>query len=152
MSKTREAGPDLDAQVAEAFGLPLEPPCPRYHSTDEACYDSTDGVWYGWCYTCGRPISEVEPRARRYSVEIGAAWDVVEAMRGRWAEQENAKWGEPDVWQFHDFADEGWRASVIWLHHDGAIVEVDEIAPTLPLAICRAALAALASHHQEEPR
>ena len=76
-----------------------------------------------------------------YSTDIDAAWHVVEAMRARWAEQDNAKRGEPDAWQFQDFADEGWGASVIWLHHDGPIDMVIDIAPTLPLAICRAALA-----------
>lgn len=75
------------------------------------------------------------------STDIAAAWQVAEAMRARWAEQDNAKRDEPDAWQFQDFADEGWGASVIWLHHDGPIHVVIDIAPTLPLAICRAALA-----------
>jgi hypothetical protein len=136
MSKTREAGPDLDARVAEAFGLPLEPPCPRYHQTDDAFYDDKYGIWMGWCIECGCPISEVEPRARRYSVEIAAAWDVVDEVERR-----------------------GWKVTYRTIGRRGRRVEIQVPDPsgrgsylftaeddTAPLAIVCAALAAVESN------
>lgn len=61
---------DLNRLVADerVMNAPLEPPCPRYHSTDSAEYDSSDG-WSGWCYTCGCSISEVTPEPPRYCTD-----------------------------------------------------------------------------------
>jgi len=73
------AGRELDALVAERLGLPLEPPCPRYHDTDSAQYDEGYG-WSGWCYSCGEVISAVAPEPLHYSTDIAAAWLVVERI------------------------------------------------------------------------
>lgn len=62
---------EINRAVAEHLGQPLEPPCERYHSTDESEH-SEDG-WSGFCYTCGLPISEVAPEPRRYCSDP-AAW------------------------------------------------------------------------------
>jgi hypothetical protein len=137
MSETTQlpAGRELDELIAEKVmgGVPRHP------------------EWY-WLRSGVAPETPDLPTPKgqsaiycgpAFSTDIAAAWEVVEWMRARWAKLPNAERGEPDTWQFHDFADEGWRASVVWLHHDAPIVEVDEIAPTLPLAICRAALAAV---------
>jgi hypothetical protein len=71
------AGREMDALVAKAYGLSLEPPCPTRHITDDAQYDSDLG-WGGWCYTCGKSIDEVGPEAAPYSTSIARAWALKE--------------------------------------------------------------------------
>lgn len=138
------AGRELDAAVAAALGLPLEPPCPRYHATDEANFDTVDGAWYGWCYTCGRSIQEVEPQPKRYSRDIAAAWEVVERMaeedlsvviatNGAAPRQNGVKVFD----SIHGLGREIFEANA----HPGWYA----VAETVPLAICSAALRALAS-------
>lgn len=138
---TMDAGRDLDVAVAaEVMGATEIHPITVIDRHGPHTEPGTSGPRYRM------PDGRMGVRATRipyYSTDTAAAWQVVERMKERWASEPNALRGEPDVWRFHDFADEGWRASVVWLHHDGPIVEVDEMAPTLPLAICRAALAAV---------
>jgi hypothetical protein len=61
---------------------------------------------------------------------------LMKAKRAAW--QATYANGEPQRWFIISTA-EGWRAEIVWGHHDGAIVYSAE-APTLPLAVCRAAL------------
>jgi hypothetical protein len=70
------AGREMDALLAVRLGLPLEPPCPKMHITDDAQWDR-DG-WAGWCYTCGESISDVPPEAAPYSTSISTAWHLLE--------------------------------------------------------------------------
>ena len=57
---------EVDALVGDTYGFPSTPPCFWQHRTDEAEFDTECG-WSGWCYSCGRSISEVEPVHRRYT-------------------------------------------------------------------------------------
>jgi hypothetical protein len=63
---------ELNRAVAAARNQRLDPPCARYHETDAAEYDSEIG-WGGWCYTCGKSISEVAPEPTRVCTDP-AAW------------------------------------------------------------------------------
>jgi len=63
---------ELNRLIAErVLQEPLQPPCGYYHNTDDATFE--DGIWYGWCYTCGKSIDEVAPEPRRYCTDP-AAW------------------------------------------------------------------------------
>lgn len=70
----------------------------------------------------------------RYSIDIEAAFDVL------------AKVTQPDKYEptiakiEGPFAD-GWGVTFSWLHHDGDIDDERQGGSTLPIAICRAALA-----------
>jgi len=75
-------GRALDALIAERFELPLEVPCARYHSTDEAEYEPGHG-WSGWCYTCSSAINAVPPEAQRYSTDPAACRLVEDAIERR---------------------------------------------------------------------
>lgn len=133
MSAELEAGRELDALVVERLGLPLEPPCPRYHSVDEAEYDSQLG-WDGWCYTCGKMIADVEPQAKRYSTDIAAAWEVVEKLMGA---------NDVEVYRLHSIPPEPTE----WACRIGNAIDGPcefASADTAPLAICRAAIRATA--------
>lgn len=143
MADEMEAGRELDALVAERV-MGLGKPEFRVWGIDS---------FRDWRTPVDRPEARSSIgviaahtawlRVPEYSTDIRAAWKVIEHMREQWAATENAKAGEPDAWQFDDLSDEGWAAIVVWLHHDGTVQEVVAFAPTLPLAICRAALRAI---------
>ncbi len=135
-----DAGRELDALVAEGvMGIPAEhwaPPCVRYHSTDDAEWDWTRHESSGWCYSCSKPISEVPGEPPRYSTVIAEAWEVVEKLlAGRWMVTVVGDSSEAGV--------EGYEVNV-WTAYP-RIRSVDATADTAPLAICKAALAAIAT-------
>lgn len=131
--ETMEAGRELDRAIAErVFGLSVElKEMPRaggqWVSIPIVRHSAVGGDWDGIPF---------------YSTSIEAAWQVVEALRGRWQAEDEP---EPFYWVFEDCADAGWRADIGWDHHDGPIPCYTASAATLPLAICRAALLAVAA-------
>lgn len=124
-------GRELDRLLAERLGLPLEPPCPRYHTTDEAEYGRTSGTWSGWCFTCSEAIANVDREPLRYSTDIAAAWTVVDHMRARALVDRALRLESAGV---------GYIAA--FYSHEHPLNRVGAFAhgETAPLAICRAAL------------
>lgn len=70
---------ELDAAVASLLGIPLRPPCPDHHRTDDVEYDSEFG-WCGWCYECAREVSEVPEEPRRFTTDPRASWEMEEKI------------------------------------------------------------------------
>lgn len=132
---TLPAGPELDVLVAErVMALPPEkwqPPCFWRHRTDEAEYDSEFG-WGGWCYTCGKMIENVVGQPRAYSIDIAAAWEVVEKLGGQ-------VYSPKPVEGAHT-RDKLWSACLWTPTREWGEWGYGE---TAPLAICRAALTAI---------
>lgn len=133
-SENVQAGPELDAEIARrVFGHESAtvvnanlPSKYRYMKTD--CFTPRKCKELGYCPEGGCMDMP------HYSTDIAEAWLVVEKMRER-------------GWRFvvRDGAERGVPYVVtLWGPHDGSptIVHVDE-GDTAPLAICRAALAAL---------
>lgn len=140
-STTMEAGRELDARVGEkVMGQDMEVrPAHEWRPLWEGMLGAEDRSRI--CNRCGlSTLGEHEEGGScriftpPYSTDISAAWEVVEALiaRGLYVKVED---GYP--------ADSDERAWHCRLHH-GFSWE-DAWAPTAPLAICRAALAALAA-------
>lgn len=68
---------------------------------------------------------------------------LIERCRAVWQEDTDP---EPFFWQFTDCAKQGWKAEVMWDHHDGAFPFGSAVGHTLPEAACRALLDATESH------
>lgn len=140
---TMEAGRELDALIAEKlFGWKV-----RWDAMPPEGFDHAVEVWapgweadkparYAWCdewpQTCASlPAGAVS--LPTYSTNIAAAWQVVEAFRARgprfWWSLETAGWNVLDAQGVRLF--------------EGSVAIADGGANTMPLAICRAALAAL---------
>lgn len=83
----------------------------------------------GWC---------AEWRPPHYSTDIGAAFQVVEHLQERWEEYGTI---ECNSWAFDRMSFRRWRAAIHYTDLSGVHQVVCEQADTLPLAICRAALA-----------
>lgn len=104
-----------DVLRGEAFYLRHRDELPRY-----------DRMWHKWCP----------------SEDLVAAFQVVEHMRAKWARGDETC----NFWTFKDLGtghsgETGWRAEIeFYPDHDGPAVEAEAVAPTLPLAICLAAL------------
>ena len=127
------AGREMDALVAErVMGIPAEkwdPPCAAHHRTDDAERDPVLG-WSGWCYSCGKPIDEVAGEPAHYSTDIAAAFEVLERLAVC----------QPYIYRF--VLPDRWRVQMDANTEPYAIVRAE--ADTAPLAICRAALGAVA--------
>lgn len=130
------AGRELDALVAErVFGGPPVSAAPyaflRTATGSHPGYGPCDGFGpKGECSVCTGLLEHDVPA---YSTSMAAAWEVVEAMRARgprfWWGIETAGWNVPDAQRARLF--------------EGSVAIADGEAETAPLAICRAALAAL---------
>jgi hypothetical protein len=68
-----------------------------------------------------------------------AVYYVCEHMRERWMETAEGRRGEPKCWRLESFHD-GWRATVVWQHHDGDIEMHSAAAPSLGRALFECAL------------
>lgn len=100
----------------------LGPINPKYE-----LYISTD---YGWA------------ELPEYSTDIAAAFQVVEAMRAKWAcgDEMCNFWTFKDLGTSHS-GETGWRVEVeFYPDHDGPAVEHEAVSQSLPHAICLAAL------------
>lgn len=125
-----KAGPGLDSLVAKSMGLPVrwgEDPSDWRQGRITGIvrpwlHGEADGKIYDW-----QPIPA-------YTSSLDAAGAVLEKVR--WSNPE----GEGFAWTLMDVAPEGWKAEIWFVHHDGPVVDTEAIAPTLPLAICLAAL------------
>ena len=121
-----EAGRELDALVAErVMGLSVQ-----------WDYGRVPFYWHPATLAHGLEIgpdglSAVRRPIKPYSTDISAAWLVVEKLR--------ADGFYPEI---HALTDGDWRCEI---RASGEPIDVWEDAPTAPLAICRAALAAIAT-------
>lgn len=128
----REAGPELDAEIAEKvmgyFWLPWRDGFDR----DDGCY-RRDGKWL--CDGIWAPHGPPGPYhgpIPQFSTEVSAAWSVVEKMQAERGFYTCIQWSQLPKRHQH----RGWRAEFGIYGED---------ASTAPLAICLAALRALSS-------
>lgn len=70
----------------------------------------------------------------KYCTDIKQAWEVVVKVASE-------NFTEPEVIRIYGPLTDGYKATVIWEHHDGPIETVSVIADTAPMAICLVALA-----------
>lgn len=123
------AGRELDALVAErvmgwTLTTPVDPACDFAVGTKR---DGTDAR-----RNFGRGPDGKEVSFPLYSTDIAAAWQVVEKLRADGYEVQVAAEPDPRVSAYH--------CEIARLSDSGSTVEFDD---TAPLAICRAALAAV---------
>jgi hypothetical protein len=126
------AGRELDALIAEGMGYEVE----RRESPNERYR-----VWlvHAPAHDTGRRARTIAPR---YSSDMEAAWLVAEAMRAR-----GFRWFNlGNFYAGHDHETLTWGASF-----HVVVGEFAAEADTAPLAICRAALLALASLPSGQP-
>ena len=83
-----------------------------------------------------------------YSTDDAAALEVLEAMQKRWYGEAG---GDADLyWQLRDCYPHGWRADIIWAHHDGDIPVNSESGATLADAITAAAIRTIEAEETTE--
>lgn len=125
---------ELDALIAEKVmggaGM-CSFRCPQCGSDHFGSSRDSDGSWtrycHGWCTWSGAPEDAVAP----YSTDIAAAWEVVEKFEYCY------------LWlDTQDLLGTGRRAWECKLEAEDARTKY-AVAPTAPLAICRAALKAV---------
>ena len=71
-----------------------------------------------------------------YSTDLQAAAKVLDEFRRRWRTDDP----EEEYWELVDCQEYGWRADVMWAHHDGPMTLAHGVGETLAEAICRCAL------------
>lgn len=133
MSETRKAGRELDVEIAEkVMGATWRPvPDDMAYREREWLQFNDAGVVLAWRYDDGRPDVQ-KGSLPCYSTDIAAVWEVVEEMarRGWVIDVQNRQLTR-------------WACHVAFPAPNYATVF--ECEDTAPLAICRAALAAVAA-------
>jgi len=123
-----KAGPELDALVAEAMGLPIT------HKTIRVKED----LGYRRSRVSYRNITlsyAGNDYLQPYSTDIAAAWKVIEWMR----EHTTEKYTAPSLFS----VPAGWSMVLYEKNDNHAPAWLDAFGETAPLAICRAALLAV---------
>ena len=82
----------------------------------------------------GERVRHISTQFPEYSDDIAAAFDALNKVT-------QADEYEPTIAKIEGPFADGWGVTISWLHHDGDIDDERQGGPTLPIAICRAALA-----------